>query len=124
MTTQEQSAAREDKTFMSTALACVNTTQHKKLKWHSFLSKLGKRLYEIKLTPINGDSKYRQCSYLLHLPQVTHVIGKIFNQLSNKGLTRLELEIALLIYQGTQMSVFTLIEPVQFHRNGASEISP
>lgn len=86
--------------FLSTTLALAKTIQSNQIEWYSFLSKLGKRLYEIKLTIINADVDYRQCIYLLHLSRVTHKIGKIFNQLNRTGLTNRELEIATLIYQG------------------------
>ncbi|MCB1947388.1 helix-turn-helix transcriptional regulator [Nitrosomonas sp.] len=87
--------------FLSTALTLIQNIQRKQLEWHSFLSKLGKRLYEIKLTLVSsGNDQFHQ-TYLIQLSRVTHAIGKIFNQLQRKNLTQRELEIALLIYQGT-----------------------
>lgn len=96
----ERTIAQEKHTFLSTASAFVKTLQCNRIGWYSFLSKLGKRLYEIKLTLIDADADYRECIYLLHLSRVTHKIGKIFNQLNRTGLTNRELEIAMLIYQG------------------------
>lgn len=91
---------QEKHTFLSTASVLVKTVQRDRIGWYSFLSKLGKRLYEIKLTLINADVDYHQCIYLMHLSRVTHKIGKIFNQLNRTDLTNRELEIATLIYQG------------------------
>ena len=96
----ERIVEQENHIFLSTASVLVKTVQRDRIGWYSFLSKLGKRLYEIKLTLINADVDYRQCIYLLHLSRVTHKIGKIFNQLNRTGLTNRELEIAMLIYQG------------------------
>lgn len=98
--TFERVIAQEKHTFLSTTLVLVKAIQNNKIGWYSFLSQLGKRLYEIKLTLIDADADYRQCIYLLHLSRVTHKIGKIFNQLNRTGLTNRELEIAMLIYQG------------------------
>lgn len=98
--TFEQVIAQDKHTFLSTVSALVKTVQCDRAGWYSFLSKLGKRLYEIRLTLINADIDYRQCIYLLHLSRVTHKIGKTFNQLNRTGLTNRELEIATLIYQG------------------------
>ncbi|PTN10961.1 response regulator transcription factor [Nitrosomonas aestuarii] len=95
-----QMLKQEKIVVISTVLALIKTLQRKQLEWHSFLSKLGKRLYEIKLTLLNSDTNHQPYSYLIQLSRVTHTIGKIFNQLSRKGLTHRELEIALLIYQG------------------------
>lgn len=96
----ERTVEQEKHTLLSTASVLVKTVQRDRIGWYSFLSKLGKRLYEIKLTLINADADYRQCIYLLHLSRVTHKIGKIFNQLNRTDLTNRELEIATLIYQG------------------------
>ncbi|MCC6923111.1 MAG: helix-turn-helix transcriptional regulator [Nitrosomonas sp.] len=87
--------------LLSTALALIQNIQHKQLEWHNFLSKLGKRLYEIKLTRISSGANHLHQTYLIQLSRVTHAIGKIFSQLQRKGLTQREIEIALLIYQGT-----------------------
>jgi len=98
--TFERIIEREKHTFLSTAMALGKSVECNGIGWYSFLSKLGKRLYEIKLTLINANADYRQCIYLLHLSRVTYRIGKIFNQLSRTGLTHRELEITMLIYQG------------------------
>lgn len=86
--------------FLSTTLAFAKTIQSNQSGCYSFLSKLGKRLYEIKLTLINADIDDHQCIYLLQLSRVVHKIGRIFTQLNRTGLTPRELEIATLIYQG------------------------
>ncbi|MCB1949632.1 MAG: helix-turn-helix transcriptional regulator [Nitrosomonas sp.] len=97
----EKIIKQEFHSFQSTAATLVKSAQREKLEWFSFLSKLGRRLYEIKLTLINHDANYQRCTYLMHLSRVAHQIGKIFNQLNRKGLTHRELEIALLIFRGT-----------------------
>lgn len=97
-----QVAAQDKETFLPAALSLVKMIQHKKHQWCRFLSRLGQRLYEIKLTLISSAPNPKQYVYFLHLSRVTHTIGKIFNQLNRKGLTHRELEIALLIYQGIQ----------------------
>ncbi len=86
--------------FLSTVVTLIQNIQHKQLEWHSFLSRLGKRLYEIKLTRISSGANHLHQTYLIQLSRVTHTIGKIFSQLQRKNLTQRELEIALLIYQG------------------------
>ncbi|MBX3616874.1 helix-turn-helix transcriptional regulator [Nitrosomonas sp.] len=91
---------REKHTFLSTALALIQSTQSIQTGWHSFLSKLGKRLYEIKLTLIRSNTANQQDIYFLQVSRVANKIGKIFNRLDRTGLTNRELEIATLIYQG------------------------
>lgn len=91
---------REKHPFLSTALALIQFIQGNQTGWYSFLSKLGKRLYEIKLTLIHSNAGYQQCIYFLHLSRVANKIRKIFNRLNRTGLTNRELEIATLIYQG------------------------
>lgn len=98
--TFERIIVQEKHAFLSSIMTLVKTVQSNRVGWYSFLSKLGKRLYEIKLTLINADVNFRQCIYLLHLSRVTHKLGKLFNQLSRTGLTNRELEITMLIYQG------------------------
>ena len=98
--TFERIIEQDKHTFLSSALAPEKTVECNKVGWYSFLSKLGKRLYETRLTLINTDVNFCQRIYLLHLSRVTHKIGKIFNQLSRTGLTNRELEISMLIYQG------------------------
>lgn len=98
--TFERIIVQEKHAFLSSIMTLVKTVQNNRVGGYSFLSKLGKRLYEIKLALINADVNFRQCIYLLHLSRVTHKLGKLFNQLSRTGLTNRELEIAMLIYQG------------------------
>ncbi|WP_292992482.1 helix-turn-helix transcriptional regulator [Nitrosomonas sp.] len=98
--TFERIIEQDKHTFLLSALASGKTVECNKVGWYSFLSKLGKRLYEIRLILINADVNLCQCIYLLHLSRVTHKIGKIFNQLSRAGLTNRELEISILVYQG------------------------
>ncbi|ALQ51719.1 response regulator transcription factor [Nitrosomonas ureae] len=86
--------------FLSTALNLIQFVQCNQIGYYSFLSKLGKRLYEIKLTLIHSNADYQQDVYFLHLSRVTNKNGKIFNRLDRTGLTSRELEIATLIYQG------------------------
>lgn len=90
--------AQEKPTFLSSMLALINFLQSNKIIGYSFLSQLGKRLYEIKLTLIHADS--RHCIYLLHPSRITHKFGKVFNQLDKTRLTHREMEITVLICQG------------------------
>ncbi len=86
--------------FLMMALDLVQYVQNNQLDEFSILSKLGKRLYTIKLTSINTVGGDQQQSYLLHLSRVASKNGKIFNRLDRTGLTSRELEIATLMYQG------------------------
>ena len=65
------------------------------------LSQLGRRLYEITLMLANEGANESVRLYLLRFSRITNKTEKIFNQLSRAGLTKRELEIATLIYQGT-----------------------
>lgn len=87
--------------FSSIALKLIQNIQRNRLEWHSFLSKFGKRLYETRLTLVSSDASHHHQAYFIQLSRIAHTIGKIFNQLQRKGLTQRELEIALLICQGT-----------------------
>lgn len=95
-----QHIEREKHSFLATVSALMQFVQSNQIGEYNFLSKLGKRLYEIKLTLICADTNYQHCIYFLHLSRVTYKIGKIFNRLNRTGLTSRELEIATLIYQG------------------------
>ncbi|SET50815.1 regulatory protein, luxR family [Nitrosomonas marina] len=101
--------------FLSIALKLIQNIQLKRLEWHSFLSKLGKRLYETKLTLVSSDANHHHQTYFIQLSRISHTIGKIFNQLQRKGLTQRELEIALLIYQGTPTREISEIIHLSYH---------
>ncbi len=96
----ERTVEKEREALLSTVFSVVRVIKQKKIIGHSFLSKLGKRLYEITLTLVNEGLHKNGCIYLLRLSRVTNEIGKIFNQLNRVGLTNRELEIAMLIHQG------------------------
>jgi DNA-binding CsgD family transcriptional regulator len=96
----EQSFEKEKNTFLSTAFSIVRIIKQKKIVVYSFLSKLGKRLYEITLTLVSNGIGKNKGIYFLRLSRITNQIGKIFSQLNRIGLTNRELEIAMLIYQG------------------------
>ena len=89
----------EKQSLLSHVSALIELIQSKQKEWHSFITKLGKRLYEIKLTLV-GRPNSQQNTYLMYVSRITHVVGKIFRQFSSKGLTPRELEITMLIYQG------------------------
>lgn len=90
----------EHQSFLSTALNLIQFVQSNQIGWYSLLSKIGQRLYEIKLTLVYENAGCRQCICLLHLSRVANKNGKIFNRLNRTGLTNRELEIAALIFQG------------------------
>ncbi len=93
----------EKNLFPSMLLAHIKAMQHNHLDCHRFLTKLSRRLYTIKLTLVNTDINFHQCTYfLLNLSRITNKAGKIHNRFKRKGLTERELEIAMLIYQGMQ----------------------
>ncbi len=92
--------AQEKQAFLSSMLALINFLQNNKVTGYSFLSQLGKRLYEIKLTLIQADADFRHCIYLLHPSRITHRFGKVLNQLDKTRLTHREMEITVLICQG------------------------
>jgi len=96
----EQSIEKEKATFLSTAFSIVRIIKQKKIAGHSFLSKLGKRLYEITLTLISNGIGKNKGIYFLRLSRVTNQLGKVFSQLNRAGLTNRELEITMFIYQG------------------------
>lgn len=91
---------REKQSFHATVLTLMQFVQCNQIGEYNFLSKLDKRLYEVKLTLVCADANYQQCIYFLHLNRIACKIGKIFNRLNRTGLTNRELEIATLIYQG------------------------
>ncbi len=97
----EQIVQKEDNRFLSTVFSVIRIIKQKKMVWHSFLSKLGERLYEITLTLVNKGGDNSKCTYCLRLSRITNQVGKIFSRLNSVGLTTRELEIAMLIYQGT-----------------------
>ena len=92
--------AQEKQAFLSSMLALIDFLQSNKINGYSFLSQLGKRLYEIKLTLIDVGEDSRSCIYLLHPSRITHKFGKVFNQLDRTRLTHREMEITVLICQG------------------------
>ncbi len=96
----EQSIEKEKNAFLATVFSIVGFIKNKKVAGHSFLSKLGKRLYEITLTLISNGAGKNKGIYFLRLSRVTNQLGKVFSQLNRAGLTNRELEITMLIYQG------------------------
>lgn len=92
--------AQEKQAFLSSMFALIDFLQSNKITGYSFLSQLGKRLYEIKLTLIHAHADSRSSIYLLHPSRITHKFGKVFNQLDKTRLTHREMEITVLICQG------------------------
>jgi DNA-binding CsgD family transcriptional regulator len=92
--------AQEKQAFLSSMLALIDFLQSNKINGYSFLSQLGKRLYEIKLTLIDAGEDSCLSIYLLHPSRITHKFGKVFNQLDRTRLTHREMEITVLICQG------------------------
>ena len=97
----EQTIQHEENISLTNFFSVINVAKQKKRVWHRYLSKLGKRLYEITLTQINKTADKGRSIYYLSLSRVTNQMGKIFSRLNGAGLTNREIEIAILIYQGT-----------------------
>jgi len=64
-------------------------------------SQLGRRLYNINITTIPAIPGSDQHLYLLRINRSSDKKHKIIRKFSSAGLTRRELDIAALIYQGT-----------------------
>ncbi len=86
--------------FLSTVLPQLNVAKSRKTTSHCFLTRLGRRLYEIKMKLINKACNDNEHLYLLLFSRIANQKGQISRQLLNVGLTSRELEIAALIYQG------------------------
>ncbi len=87
-------------THLSIVFSQASKIEPEQAKQHSFRSKLGRRLYEVTVTPVKDGANNSKRLYLLSFSRVTNKNGKILRQLSEAGLTDRELEIATLIYQG------------------------
>ena len=96
----DQTEEQKKLTFLSTLLTRANNAEPGKTGQHCLLSQLGRRLYEVMLTPINNGADNRTRLYLLRFSRVTNKNEQISRQLDSAGLTNRELEIAALIYQG------------------------
>ncbi len=97
----DQIVANGNCTFLSTVFSQANIIKLRKIESYCLLSQLGRRLYEITLMLANEGANESARLYLLRFSRITNKTGKISNQLSRAGLTKRELEIATLIYQGT-----------------------
>ena len=93
--------AKGNCTFLSTVFSQANIIKLRKIESYCLLSQLGRRLYEITLMLANEGANESARLYLLRFSRITNKTGKITNQLNRAGLTKRELEIARLIYQGT-----------------------
>lgn len=97
----DQTVARGNCTFLSNVFSQANIIKLRKIESYCLLSQLGRRLYEITLMLANEVANESARLYLLRFSRITNKAGKISNQLNRAGLTKRELEIATLIYQGT-----------------------
>lgn len=97
----DRTVAKGNCTFLSTVFSQANIIKLRKTESYCLLSQLGRRLYEITLMLANEGVNESTRLYLLRFSRITNKTGKISNQLSRAGLTKRELEIATLIYQGT-----------------------
>jgi DNA-binding CsgD family transcriptional regulator len=86
--------------FLLTILPQLNTVKSLKKMSHCFLTRLGRRLYEITLKLVNKECNDNEHLYLLRLSRVTNKNNQMSRKLLDAGLTGRELEIAGLIYQG------------------------
>lgn len=93
---------------------------------NSYLSKIGQRLYKVSLTTINAVSHGNTKLNILHLSRVSNNKLKINRKLDETGLSRRELEIAMLIFQG--LSAYDVSEQlnISYHtvRNHIKHIYP
>ncbi len=97
----DQTVARSNCTFLSTAFSQANIIKLRKIESYCLLTQLGRRLYKITIMLANEGANESVRLYLLRFSRITNNTGKIMNQLNRAGLTKRELEIATLIYQGT-----------------------
>lgn len=92
--------AVECEIFLSTILPQLNVAKSRKATSHCFLTRLGRRLYEIKMKLVDKGCSDNEHLYLLHFSRIVNQSGRITRQLISAGLSNRELEIAGLIYQG------------------------
>lgn len=97
----DRTVAKRNCSFLSTIFSQTNIIKLRKTESYCLLSQLGRRLYEITLMLANEGINGSERLYLLRFLRITNKTRKIINQLSRAGLTKRELEIATLIYQGT-----------------------
>lgn len=97
----DQTVAQGNCSFLSTVFSQANIIKLRKIESYCLLSQIGRRLYEITLILANEGVNESTRLYLLRFSRITNKAGKISNQLNRAGLTKRELEIATLIYQGT-----------------------
>jgi len=86
--------------FLSIILPQLNAVKSRKTKPHCFLTRLGRRLYEITMKPVNKGCNENEQLFLLRFSRVTNKNSQISRKLLDVGLTSRELEIAMLMYQG------------------------
>jgi DNA-binding CsgD family transcriptional regulator len=80
--------------------AHADNSNSQKREQQNFLSRVGRRLYEVTLAPVSTAINYNDILYLLRFSRIADKNGQIYRQLDQAGLTRRELEIAALIHQG------------------------
>ena len=97
----DQTVAKGSCSFLSTVFSQTNIIKLRKTESYCLLSQLGRRLYEITLMLANEGANESARLYLLRFSRITNKAEKTINQLNRAGLTKRELEIATLIYQGT-----------------------
>ncbi len=87
-------------TFLATIFSQENSIKLRKTESYCLLSQLGTHLYEITLMLVNQGTNQSTSLYLLRFSRITNKTEEIISQLNKAGLTKRELEITTLIYQG------------------------
>ncbi len=92
--------AVECEDLLSKILPELIVVKTRETKSHCFLTRLGRRLYEITLKLVNKGCNDNEHLYLLRFSRIANQSGRNSRQLISAGLTSREQEIAALIYQG------------------------
>ncbi len=96
----DQAVGQDKCARLLTLLAQKTTKRPDDNGYNNNLSRLGRRLYEVSLTPINTADHENAELRLLRFTRVADKKRQIMRNLEKAGLTSRELEIAALIYQG------------------------
>ena len=100
---------------LSTVLAKNSTEAHFSKSLSSFQTRLGRRSYNVTLSPANDGTTENTRLYLLHFSRVTNKNQQIFRQLDKAGLTPRELEIATLLHQSLSTRKISVQLNLSYH---------
>ncbi len=96
----DQAVGQNNDASLPTCLASITTAKSGKSGHDCSLSRLGRRLYEVNLTPVNTSANGNADLYLLRFTRVTDKNKQTIRQLDKAGLTPRELQVAALIHRG------------------------